>query len=52
MIHRLQSTRGIAPIPLVNCVAWTKIWEHRTGNVEATLLNAMQGELDKLYKEV
>ncbi|KUJ19387.1 uncharacterized protein LY89DRAFT_731786 [Mollisia scopiformis] len=51
MIHRLQLTSRTAFVPLVNCLAWTKIWEHRTGSDEAVLLNAMQGELEKLYQE-
>lgn len=52
IIHRLQLTSRTAPVPLVNCLAWTKIWEHRTGNGEAALLNGMQGEFDRLYKDV
>jgi hypothetical protein len=52
IIHRLQLTSSTAPIPLVNCLAWTKIWEHRTGNGEAALLYGMQGEFDRLYEEV
>jgi len=50
MIHRLQSTSRT--IPLVNCQAWTKIWEHRAGNDEAGLLNTMQVEFDRLFIEV
>ena len=52
IIHRLQLTSGTAPIPLVNCLAWTKIWEHRTGSGEAASLYGMQGEFDRLYKDV
>jgi hypothetical protein len=52
IIHRLQLTSRTAPMPLVNCLAWTKIWEHRTGNSEAALLYSMQVESDKLYKDV
>jgi len=52
IIHRLQLTSSAAPIPLVNCLAWTKIWEHRTGNGEAALLYGIQGEFDRLYKDV
>lgn len=50
IIHRLQSTSRI--IPLVNCQAWTKIWEHRAGIDEAGLLNTMQVEFDRLFIEV
>lgn len=52
IIHPLQSTSRSTLIPLVNCLAWTKIWEHRTGNDEAVLVNAMQCEFHRLYKEV
>lgn len=52
IIHRLQLTSRTAPIPLVNCLAWTKIWEHRIGNGEAALLYGMQVEIDRLYKDV
>ncbi|KAH8688686.1 hypothetical protein BGW36DRAFT_392035 [Talaromyces proteolyticus] len=50
MIHRLQTTSRTIPTPLVDCLAWTKMWEHRTGNLDAMLLNAMQGEVERLYK--
>lgn len=52
IIHHLQLTSSTAPTPLANCLAWTKIWEHRTVNGEAALLYGMQGELDRLYKDV
>jgi hypothetical protein len=52
MIHRLQTTSETIPTPLVDCLAWTKMWEHRTGNLDAMLLNAMQGEVERLYKNV
>ncbi|EED20853.1 conserved hypothetical protein [Talaromyces stipitatus ATCC 10500] len=52
MIHRLQTTSRTIPTPLVDCLAWTKMWEHRTGNLDAILLNAMQGEVERLYKNV
>ncbi|PON28804.1 hypothetical protein TGAM01_v201912 [Trichoderma gamsii] len=50
IIHRLQTTSRTTPTPLVDCLAWTKMWEHRTGNLDAMLLNAMRGEVERLYK--
>jgi hypothetical protein len=52
IIHQLQLTSSPTTIPLSNCLAWTKIWEHRTGNGEAALVYGMQGEFDRLYKDV
>jgi len=52
IIHRLQLMGRNDPIPLVNCLAWTKIWQHRAGNGEAALLHGMQAEFDRLYEDV
>ncbi|KAL2060520.1 hypothetical protein VTL71DRAFT_9161, partial [Oculimacula yallundae] len=49
IIHRSQSTSRT--IQLVNCEAWAKIWENRTGIDEAGLLNTMQVEFDRLFIE-